>query len=79
MSEKNIYTRYQKQLRLDGFGKEAQDRLMQAKVLMIGAGGLGCAALQYIVAAGVGCVGIVDFDKVELGNLHRQVLYTHDD
>jgi sulfur-carrier protein adenylyltransferase/sulfurtransferase len=53
--------------------------LLQAKVLMIGAGGLGCAALPYLAAAGVGTIGIVDDDRVALSNLHRQTLYSTKD
>ena len=71
--------RYQRQIILDGFGIESQQRLTEAKVLVIGAGGLGCPALQYLVAAGVGCIGIADHDVVELSNLQRQVLFGMDD
>lgn len=71
--------RYQRQLQLTGFGKEAQDKLALAKVLVIGAGGLGCPALQYLAGAGVGTLGIVDFDTVSITNLHRQTLYSTDD
>lgn len=53
--------------------------LRQASVLVIGAGGLGCPALQYLAAAGLGRIGIADFDRVELSNLHRQILYTEED
>ncbi|KLT64335.1 ThiF family adenylyltransferase [Pedobacter sp. BMA] len=67
--------RYQRQLILSGFGPEAQQLLLQAKVLVIGAGGLGCPALQYLAAAGVGYIGIADNDTIELSNLHRQVLF----
>lgn len=70
-----IQERYSRQLILQGFGPAAQDALTKAKVLVIGAGGLGCPVLQYLVAAGVGTVGIVENDRVSLSNLHRQVLY----
>jgi adenylyltransferase/sulfurtransferase len=68
--------RYSCQLALPGFGEEAQCLLQQAKVLIIGAGGLGCPAAQYLAAAGVGTLGIADFDTVTISNLHRQILYT---
>lgn len=73
------YDRYQRQLALKGFGPEAQQKLHNARVLVIGAGGLGCPALQYLAAAGIGHLGVVDPDKVSLSNLHRQILYTDAD
>jgi adenylyltransferase/sulfurtransferase len=77
-SEKEI-KQYQRHLSLPGFGPEAQGKLKQASVLVVGAGGLGCPALQYLSAAGVGKIGIMDDDVVDASNLQRQVLYTHDD
>lgn len=71
--------RYDRQIKLQGFGIEAQEKLASGKVLVIGAGGLGCPVLQYLTAAGVGNIGIVDDDKVSLSNLHRQILYTTND
>lgn len=71
--------RYDRQIKLQGFGIESQDKLASAKVLVIGAGGLGCPVLQYLTAAGVGNIGIVDDDRVSLSNLHRQILYNSDD
>lgn len=71
--------RYSKQMMLDEVGFEGQLKIKRAKVLVIGAGGLGCPVLQYLNAAGVGTLGIVDFDKVEIHNLHRQILYTSED
>lgn len=79
MNQETSYYRYQRQLLLKEFGREGQDKLMKAKILVIGAGGLGCPALQYLTAAGTGTIGIVDFDIVDITNLHRQVLYTTED
>lgn len=67
--------RYGRQMQLPEIGEAGQEKLLNAKVLVIGAGGLGCPVLQYLNAVGVGTLGIVDFDRVELHNLHRQILY----
>lgn len=67
--------RYSKQIMIPDVGLEGQQKLKQAKVLVIGAGGLGCPVLQYLAAAGIGKIGIVEFDKVDESNLQRQVLY----
>ncbi|MFS1165354.1 molybdopterin-synthase adenylyltransferase MoeB [Aeromonas salmonicida] len=68
--------RYNRQIVLKSFDFEGQEALKQASVLVIGTGGLGCAASQYLAVAGVGQLTLVDFDKVELSNLQRQVLHT---
>lgn len=68
--------RYLRQIMLPEIGLEGQQKLQQAKVLVVGAGGLGCPVLQYLAAAGVGTIGIVDDDVVDVTNLHRQILYT---
>jgi adenylyltransferase/sulfurtransferase len=67
--------RYQRHLSLPGFGLAAQERLKGGSVLVIGAGGLGCPALLYLAAAGVGRIAVVDPDSVDVSNLQRQVLY----
>jgi adenylyltransferase/sulfurtransferase len=69
------YDRYRRHLILPEIGLEGQRALLDARVLLIGAGGLGCPTAQYLAAAGIGTLGIVDFDVVDASNLHRQVLY----
>lgn len=78
LSEEEV-ARYARQIVLYGIGGPGQQKLKAAKALMIGAGGLGCAALPYLVAAGVGQVTIVDDDRVSLSNLQRQILYGTED
>lgn len=70
---------YARHLALPGFGLAAQQRLKAARVLVVGAGGLGSPLLQYLAAAGVGTIGLVDPDRVSVSNLHRQVLYGMED
>ncbi|WP_291141445.1 HesA/MoeB/ThiF family protein [Flavobacterium sp. UBA7680] len=67
--------RYNRQMILPEIGEDGQYKLSKAKVLVIGAGGLGAAILPYLAAAGVGEIGIVDDDDIEISNLHRQVIY----
>lgn len=75
-SEKQQYSRH---LLLENIEEEGQLKLKKARVLVIGAGGLGCPVLQYISAAGVGTIGIVDDDTIDQSNLQRQILYTHEE
>ena len=68
--------RYNRQILLSEIGEKGQQKLLDAKVLVIGAGGLGCPALLYLAGAGIGTIGIIDFDTVAVSNLHRQIIYT---
>jgi adenylyltransferase/sulfurtransferase len=69
-------TRYARHLAMPEVGAEGQRRLKDARVLCIGAGGLGSPASLYLAAAGVGTLGLVEFDRVDVTNLQRQILYT---
>jgi molybdopterin/thiamine biosynthesis adenylyltransferase len=71
--------RYSRHIMLEQVGGPGQEKLLESKVLIIGAGGLGSPAALYLAAAGVGTIGIIDADKVEITNLQRQVLYCTDD
>src|SRR4051812_12251225 len=69
------YARYNRHIIIPEFGIEGQQKLKASKVLVIGSGGLGSPVLLYLAAAGVGTLGIIDFDVVDDSNLHRQVLF----
>jgi len=71
--------RYSRHLLMSSIGKYGQEKLKNSKVLVIGAGGLGCPVLQYLTAAGVGNIGIIDYDVVDESNLQRQILYSIND
>jgi adenylyltransferase/sulfurtransferase len=79
MFSPNETRRYSKQTILDEVGLLGQVKLKHARVVVIGAGGLGCPLIQYLSACGVGTIGVVDFDVIEHSNLHRQVLYGPED
>ena len=68
-------SRYNRHIILPEIGQTGQEKLTNAKVLVVGAGGLGCPVLQYLAAAGIGTLGVIDFDVVEESNLQRQILF----
>jgi sulfur-carrier protein adenylyltransferase/sulfurtransferase len=74
-----IANRYIRQVRVKDFGDLNQHKIENSKILVVGAGALGCPALMYLAAAGVGTIGVVDSDEVDGTNLHRQVMYTEAD
>ena len=71
--------RYNRQISLKAVDFDGQEKLKESRVLIVGAGGLGCAASQYLASAGVGKIILVDFDTISLSNLQRQILYTDAD
>lgn len=79
MIGKEEFGRFEKQMVLKEIGILGQTKLKEAKVAVVGAGGLGCPVLQYLNSMGVGTLGLIDFDTVMESNLHRQILYTSED
>ena len=75
MTQDEVFQRYSRQIFIEEIGVSGQRKIMQAKVLVVGAGGIGSPVIQYLAASGVGTLGIVDFDRVELHNLNRQVIH----
>ena len=73
------FKRFEKQIILKKVGVAGQKKIINAKVLIIGIGGLGCPLLTYLAASGVGTIGIADPDKIEISNLNRQTLFTTSD
>ena len=71
--------RYKRNILLPEVGEEGQKKLAESRVLVVGAGGLGSPAILYLAAAGVGTIGIADFDRVDVSNLQRQILYREQD
>ena len=75
----DINGRYSRHLLLDGIGQEGQRRISEARVFIVGAGGLGSPVALYLAAAGVGTIAIADGDRVDVTNLQRQVIHTTSD
>ncbi|MCQ4142093.1 HesA/MoeB/ThiF family protein [Chryseobacterium sp. EO14] len=75
MKKEDIFARYSRQIFIEEIGLEGQRKIMNSKVLVIGVGGLGSPVIQYLAAAGVGTLGVLDFDEVELHNLNRQIIH----
>ena len=79
MLNKNQIERFSRQIILKNIGPLGQKKIMQSKVLIIGMGGLGCPVAEFLTRAGIGFLGIVDYDFVDLSNIHRQSLYDSSD
>ncbi len=79
MANDHDLERYSRQIILNEIGPEGQKKIKRVSILVVGAGGLGSSVIQYLSAAGVGKIGIVDDDKVELSNLNRQLIYKGND
>ena len=77
--DKNQVERFSRQIVLKDIGASGQKKIIQSKVLIIGMGGLGCPVAEFLTRAGVGTLGIIDFDNVDLSNIHRQSLYNVSD
>ena len=77
--DKNQVERFSRQIVLKDIGTSGQKKIIQSKVLIIGMGGLGCPVAEFLTRAGVGTLGIVDYDNVDLSNIHRQSLYNVSD
>ena len=75
----NDFKRFEKQILIKKIGLTGQKKIASSKVLIVGVGGLGCPLLIYLASAGVGNIGIIDHDKVELSNLSRQILFNKKD
>tara|TARA_B100001741_G_scaffold159262_1_gene131619 strand:+ start:291 stop:1049 length:759 start_codon:yes stop_codon:yes gene_type:complete len=76
---KKLIERYSRQIVLKDIGPSGQEKIIKSKVLVVGAGGLGCPVIDYLSRAGVGNIGIIDHDKVNISNIHRQSLYNSKD
>ena len=71
--------RYARNISLAGVGVAGQEKLLSSKVLVVGAGGLGSGVIPYLAASGIGIIGVIDYDRVELSNLQRQIIFENGD
>lgn len=78
MKNEDLFKRYSRQIFIEEIGIRGQQKIMDSKILVIGAGGLGSPVIQYLTAAGIGTLGVADFDEVELHNLNRQVIHSEE-
>jgi|YNPMSStandDraft_1061717.scaffolds.fasta_scaffold10466_1 adenylyltransferase/sulfurtransferase len=76
---KEEFIKYKRQIIIPEIGVDGQEKLKNAKVLVVGAGGLGCPVIIYLSSIGIGHLGVIDFDFVDISNIHRQILYTYED
>ena len=76
---KKLIERYSRQIVLKDVGPSGQKKIIKSKVLVVGAGGLGCPVIDYLSRAGVGNIGVIDHDKINTSNIHRQSLYNSTD
>ena len=76
---KKLIERYSRQIILKDVGPSGQKKIITSKVLFVGAGGLGCPVIDYLSRAGIGNIGVVDHDKINISNIHRQSLYNTKD
>ena len=76
---KSQIERFSRQIILKKIGSQGQKKIIESKVLIIGMGGLGCPVAEFLTRAGVGTLGIVDYDIIDLSNIHRQSLYDSND
>ena len=77
--KKKVIERYSRQIVLKDVGVVGQKSIIKSKVLVVGVGGLGCPVVDYLSRAGIGTIGVADFDKVNLSNIHRQSLFNSND
>ena len=76
---KKLIERYSRQIVLKDVGPVGQKKIFKSRVLVVGAGGLGCPAIDYLSRSGVGSIGVIDHDKVNISNIHRQTIYNSKD